>query len=553
MKRTTGSSLIIRAFSVLLFVLILLNTIPNIQAQAAGVTSITDVQYSSQAVLQNGVAQATVTFGVYYNYYYNPQGYLVFGIYDGITSNLVKGSAAASPTPCQSLAGTSYGDSVVCALVPATTSGREFASFTLTFSSAGQYRLSIVSFIWDTRNLQSGSQVSGSSNTWSVTISVTDQTVFTSTAPPFDFSISASPTQQTVAPGASTTFTVYVNWVSGASQNVALAVTDVLPSGISASLNPTFGTPSFNSILSISTTTAASPGQYPITIAGNAGARTQQMTVVLTIRQSPDFRIDVNPPSQASTQGQTASYLVHVSGFNGFNSQVSLTMAGLPAGVGGVFSVPSSLPDFSSTLTVTIPTNAPIGSFTVTITGSGGGITRVANVILVINPSQIQPQTTTEASISGTQTTTTYTAPTMTFGCSGSSCTLDGITVTQYSQPNSSTLQSSSPIPVWVWLLGAVAGIVMIIVAIVLKKKPGQERTGSQNNKPTPSMIVPTSMSKSVAGESLDERVLSYVEGHHGEISISRAAYEIGVTESELKESLSRLSQKGLIRREAGS
>ena len=93
----------------------------------------------------------------------------------------------------------------------------------------------------------------------------------------------------------------------------------------------------------------------------------------------------------------------------------------------------------------------------------------------------------------------------------------------------------------------------MIIVAIVLKKKPGQERTGSQNNKPTPSMIVPTSMSKSVAGESLDERVLSYVEGHHGEISISRAAYEIGVTESELKESLSRLSQKGLIRREAGS
>jgi hypothetical protein len=46
------------------------------------------------------------------------------------------------------------------------------------------------------------------------------------------------------------------------------------------------------------------------------------------------------------------------------------------------------------------------------------------------------------------------------------------------------------------------------------------------------------------AGQSLDERILSYVEGHHGEISISRAAYEIGVPESQLKESLSGLHRK---------
>jgi hypothetical protein len=144
------------------------------------------------------------------------------------------------------------------------------------------------------------------------------------------------------------------------------------------------------------------------------------------------------------------------------------------------------------------------------------------------------------------QSTTTFTAPTQTFGCSGSFCTLDGVTVTQYTPPN----PNPSPIPVWVWVLGAVAGIVTIIVVIALKKKSRQERTESQNNKPTPSMIVPTPMPNLVAGQSLDERILSYVEGHHGEISISRASYEIGVTESELKESLSRLSEKGVIRSE---
>lgn len=118
------------------------------------------------------------------------------------------------------------------------------------------------------------------------------------------------------------------------------------------------------------------------------------------VSQAPDFRIDASPPSQSVTQGQTASYSVHVAGLNGFNSEVSLTIAGLPSGVGGTFSLPSSTPDYSSTLTLTLPENSPTGSFTLTITGSGGGLTRDANVILIVNPSQTQSQTT------STQTTT---------------------------------------------------------------------------------------------------------------------------------------------------
>lgn len=114
MKKITASSPTLQALSVLLLVLICLTIIPNAQAQASGITSITNVQYASQAVLQNGVAQVTVAFAVYYNYYYNPQGYLVFGIYDTRTSNLVKGSATATPSPCQSLIGTTFVDSAVC-------------------------------------------------------------------------------------------------------------------------------------------------------------------------------------------------------------------------------------------------------------------------------------------------------------------------------------------------------------------------------------------------------------------------------------------------------
>jgi hypothetical protein len=210
---------------------------------------------------------------------------------------------------------------------------------------------------------------------------------------PFEFSMSASPNERTISPGGSTTYTITVNLVSGSSQNVALAVSDA-PSGVSPSLNPTSGSPSFNSILSVSTTSSAAPGQYVMTITGTAGAKTETTTVTLTIGQAPDFRIEVNPASETSTQGQSTSYSVDVVGLNGFNSQVSLSLSGLPAGVGGTFSVQSSVPEFSSTLTLTIPANAPTGSFTLTITGSGDGLARTANVVLVINPATTQTQTT---------------------------------------------------------------------------------------------------------------------------------------------------------------
>ena len=174
---------------------------------------------------------------------------------------------------------------------------------------------------------------------------------------PFDFALSASPTQQSISPGASTTYSITVSLVSGTSQNVALTISSPTPSGISTSLNPVSGAPSFNSILSITTTSSIAAGQYMVTVTGTAGGITHSTTVTLTIAPPADFTIDVSPPSQSSAQGETASYLVNVSGLNGFNSQVSLAVAGLPAGVGGVFSVPSSAPDFSSTLTVTIPSN----------------------------------------------------------------------------------------------------------------------------------------------------------------------------------------------------
>jgi uncharacterized membrane protein len=209
---------------------------------------------------------------------------------------------------------------------------------------------------------------------------------------PFDFSISASPPEQTISPGGSTTYSITVNLVAGTSQNVALSVSGT-PNGVSTSFNPPSGSPGFTSILQVTTSSSVAPGQYMMTITGTAGAQTRSTTITLEIGQAPDFRIDVSPPSQTSVQGQTTSYSISVVTLNGFNSPVTLSVAGLPAGASGVFTQTSAIPSFLSTLTITIPGNVPTGTFTLIITGMGGGITRQANVVLIINQSETQSST----------------------------------------------------------------------------------------------------------------------------------------------------------------
>jgi hypothetical protein len=148
--------------------LICVAVVPNVQAQL-GITSIDNLQFPAEAVLQNGVAQVTVTFTVYYNYFMGDR--LFFGIYDTFTSNVLRGSAKATPVPCQP----SAANAARCEAMPASKSGTESASFILTFNSAQQYALRAITGILD----QSGNVAPRSTATADFTITVTGQTVST--------------------------------------------------------------------------------------------------------------------------------------------------------------------------------------------------------------------------------------------------------------------------------------------------------------------------------------------------------------------------------------
>jgi len=172
--------------------------------------------------------------------------------------------------------------------------------------------------------------------------------------------------------------------------------------------NPWIATPGTHTLTwSVSTQNDPNPSNnvmsttFVVAPAIQTTVQTSTQPVSTSTQPLADFTIGATPPSQSVLQGQTVSYSVNVDALNGFNSQVSLSVAGLPPGANGVFSDPSGTPNFSSTLTVTLPTDVSIGAYTLTVTGNGGGLTHIANLVLTVNAA---PTTQTSTSSFSTQT-----------------------------------------------------------------------------------------------------------------------------------------------------
>jgi hypothetical protein len=126
--------------------------------------------------------------------------------------------------------------------------------------------------------------------TYVATLTVTDNSGLTDPRPPTrtitvpDYSVTASPGSQSIAPGSGTTYTATVNSGGGFTSNVALSVSG-LPAGATASFNPTSLPGSGSSTLTVSTTGATPPGDYSLRILGTSATLTHSTVTSLVILQ----------------------------------------------------------------------------------------------------------------------------------------------------------------------------------------------------------------------------------------------------------------------------
>jgi hypothetical protein len=205
-------------------------------------------------------------------------------------------------------------------------------------------------------------------------------------APPTpDFTLTASPSSQTVAQGASTTYTATVTPSGGFTGTVTFSVSG-LPAGASGSFNPTSVSGSGTSTLTVLTSATTPAGSYPLTITGTSGTLIHSISVTLVVSAAggSDFAISASPSSQTVAQGASTTYTVTITATGGFAGTVNFSVSGLPPRTSASFNPVSVTGSGSSTLTVSTSRKTPRGSFVLTITGTAGSLVHSATITLVV-------------------------------------------------------------------------------------------------------------------------------------------------------------------------
>ena len=206
----------------------------------------------------------------------------------------------------------------------------------------------------------------------------TTATLVVQPVPPPDYTLSASPSTQTVTQGFGSSYTVSVTAISGFAGSVTLSASG-LPGGAGATFSPNPTTAS--STMSVTTSATTPAATYTLTITGVSGSLSHATSVTLVVQPPPDFSLSAAPSSQTVTQGIGASYTVSVTPSNGFSGPVTLSVTGQPSGSTATFTPnPVTAP---TTSTLNVQTVGGVrGNFTLTIQGVSGSLTHTTTATL---------------------------------------------------------------------------------------------------------------------------------------------------------------------------
>lgn len=137
---------------------------------------------------------------------------------------------------------------------------------------------------------------------------------------------------------------------------------------------------SFGASWVVTATSAAVTGTYPFTMIATDGLATQQLNATLNIG---DFGISITPASAIALTTGSATYNLAINPINGYGGPVQTNVSGLPTGA-TVSCCLASLGGGSNTSLDIQTTNVAVGTYTFTVTGTAGSLTRSATAMLVV-------------------------------------------------------------------------------------------------------------------------------------------------------------------------
>ena len=196
-----------------------------------------------------------------------------------------------------------------------------------------------------------------------------------------NFSLSAAPASLSLKSGANGSIGISVNRQNGFTGNVSLAASG-LPTGVTASFSPASTTAA--STLKLTAGSSPAAGVYAVTITGISGALRSTVTLTLTVTAAAagNFTLSVSPASLSVARGASGTTIFAAKPQNGFNGTIYVGLSGVPAGVNASFAPTPGQP--SLTLTLLPVRAAPIGTYTITITGTSGALSHAVSVSLTV-------------------------------------------------------------------------------------------------------------------------------------------------------------------------
>jgi uncharacterized membrane protein len=225
--------------------------------------------------------------------------------------------------------------------------------------------------------------VTGSSAATATTAAITNTTTLVLTVTSANFALSA-PATLSANDGGSGTLAVTSRASGGFTGSIALSASG-LPAGVTVSFSPASISGTATSTATLHVAAGVAGGSYPLVISGTSGALLRSTTVTLTVTP-PGFALSI-PATATVAEANQASVVLKSTASGGFNSAISLSATGVPAGVTLSFN-PATITGGAATNAVFAATaTAQSGSYPVTITGTSGSLTATAALTLTVTAS----------------------------------------------------------------------------------------------------------------------------------------------------------------------
>ncbi|MCC6317075.1 MAG: hypothetical protein IT361_05220 [Gemmatimonadaceae bacterium] len=238
------------------------------------------------------------------------------------------------------------------------------------------------------------------------------------------YTLAVAPATMALAPGSNGTATVNIDRTNF--QGAVTLSLDSPPAGISATFLPAASTTNA-STMTVSVGAAVAPGTYTVTVRGTATGladRTAQFTLNVS---APAYTIAIAPTQLTVQQGNAGTATLTISRTN-FTGAVSLVFDSPPAGISGTFA-PGTTTGTSSTFTVNVASNTPLGTYNLSLRATATGLTdRVLFFPVTVS-----------AAPGGIALSLSPAAVTVQQGASGSTT----VNITRTNYPGDVTLQSS--------------------------------------------------------------------------------------------------------------